>query len=197
MMEKNTIYFGVLAMILVFVGISFFSTDIGEWFTGITAEAVQQDTNASITVTGINSVKVSIINNSLTGPQVDPTENSFAPITFNVHLKDPDGVADLNDTSVRANFTRSGESLRQNSSCIHKNDIDSTRANYSCTINMWYFDGSGAWTITASGTDLGNKTFIHNSSASFQFDQLQAIAISPSSIGWASASPGGSKSNIK
>ena len=96
-------------------------------------------------------------------------------------MYDADGVAGLNDTSVRANFTRSGEPTRENLTCSHIGDIDANSANYSCTIDMWYFDEAGNWNITVYGKDTNGASAI-NDSTYFQYNQLQAIVISPTNI---------------
>jgi len=118
-------------------------------------------------------------------PNINPTENSYTPVTFYVTMYDEDGVADLNDTSVRANFTKSGEPLRENLTCLHVNDIDSNSANYSCTINMWYFDEAGNWNISVYGADIHGNNSI-NDSTFFQYNLLRAIVISPINISFGS-----------
>ena len=174
-------------LFVVFLNIAFASAGIKGWLNKITGKATSQTTNVSITVNGTNSITipfVSVINST------NPTEASTINIIFYATLKDTDGVNDINDSSVSANFSRSGETTRQNTSCSLVADIDSTSANFSCTIAMWYFDGTGSWNVSVGGTDLGNKTFIYNTSTTFTYNQLQAIQISPISLTWASVSPG-------
>jgi len=111
----------------------------------------------------------------------NPTEASSTPITFYSTMCDEDGVADLNDTSVKANFTRPGEATRENNSCILVSDINSTCANYSCTIKMWYFDGAGAWNVSVYGSDSSGLNAT-NTSTYFTYNLLQAMVIYPSNI---------------
>ena len=179
MVDKKRICFLLLAFFLILFLSNLGHAGFFDLFKGktITGKATSHPTNVSISIVGANPVTIQVFNNTITG--VTPTESSTTSVNFYITMTDPDGVNDLNDTSVSANFTRSGEALRQNSSCSLVNDIDSTSANYSCTIDMWYFDGSGQWNITVRGTDLGNLTFIQNTSTTFQYNQLQAIVISP------------------
>lgn len=155
----------------------------------VTGRASSQTTDLSITVSGVNPAVIQLVS-----PITDtnPTENTLTSITFYVTMYDADGVADLDDTSVSANFTRAGEALREDTSCTLVGDIDAYSANYSCQINMWYWDGSGAWNIGVKGKDIGNASWSFNTSATFNYNQLKAMLISPSSVTWPSATPGAS-----
>lgn len=114
-------------------------------------------------------------------PNTNPIELSSTKITFYAIMYDADGVEDLNDSSVKANFSRAGQATRENSSCLHISDINSTSANYSCTIDMWYFDEAGDWNISVYGEDLsGNSTI--NDSTTFQYNLLQAITVSENNL---------------
>jgi hypothetical protein len=116
----------------------------------------------------------------MTGTAANPTEDNVTRLNFTVEITDPDGVNDINDTSIRANFSRVGESVRTNNSCVLLGDLNGTNANYSCEIEMQYFDFNGVWSITVGGTDLGNLSFVFNDTSNFTYNQLQAILISNS-----------------
>jgi len=94
-------------------------------------------------------------------PNTDPTEGNFTPIVFYTTVYDANGVDDLNDTSVRANFTRAGV-VRENLSCSLVGDIDLSSANYSCTIDLWYFDANGDWNISVYGEDLAGVSAVND-----------------------------------
>ena len=55
---------------------------------------------------------------------------------------------------------------------------------------MLYWDGNGAWTINTQGRDLGNTTLVYNTTASFTYNLLKALVISPISLTWPSVSLG-------
>ena len=184
-MNKPLIIMAIL--FVVFLNIAFASATFKDFFSKITGKATSGTTNVSITVTGANPVTILLVSNI---SATSPTENSYVNISFYATVSDADGVNDINDSSVRANFSRSGETTRQNTSCSLVADIDSTRANFSCTIAMWYYDGSGAWNVAVGGSDLGNKSVVYNTSTNFTYNQLQAIVISPLSLTWATVSPG-------
>lgn len=154
----------------------------------ITGHATSQDTNVSVTIVGTAKAQIYSVSSI---PAQSPVENSYTNVTFSAVMCDPDGVSDLNDTSVSANFTRLNEAVRSNSTCSHVSDLNGTCANYSCTIDMWYFDGAGVWNVTVSGTDLGNLSLAQNTTTSFTFNQLKAMVIFPFSLNWTAISPGG------
>ena len=143
-----------------------YTSDIESWWVNATVEA--------------NNPPQIIYVESITN--INPIESSSKTITFNVTMYDPDGVEDLNDTSVNASFSMTGETTRYDSLCSWEQDVDSNSANYTCSIDMMYWDGNGDWNIDVSGTDLGNQTFAYNDTTTLQYNLLQAIVISPNQI---------------
>ena len=156
----------------------------------ITGKAIDQPTNVSVTISGTNPVNVTVDNSTLAGG-VTPVASTITTSEFYVTVCDPDGVGDINDSSVEAEFGKSGQSTRTNSSCVLIGDLDSYCANYTCTIDTWYWDGVGTWTINASATDLGNLTRVYNNTFVFNMNELKAIIISPAQLQWTGLSPGG------
>lgn len=115
---------------------------------------------------------------------VNPTEGSTTSVSFKFTASDAGGTFDLDSSTAKANFSRTGEELRQNSSCIAvSGETTSTTQNYSCTVLMYYYDAAGTWNVTASIADLSG-VFAKNDSTNFTYNQLQAIVISPSSLSW-------------
>lgn len=117
-------------------------------------------------------------------PATDPSENGVRNVTFTFVANDLDGVANLNDSTARAYVNFSSDPVRTNSSCSHVADLNGTSANYSCTINMWYFDGAGGWSIHANISDVNSATGT-NHSPTFTYNQLTAMVMSPSTLTWA------------
>ena len=102
---KKEIYLFAFFMVLVllvgsFVSAGFFSDLFGK----ITGYAPSKDTNVTITVSGDNAVVIVVHNETITGTVNDPTESGSILIEFFVNVSDPDGVADINDSSVNATF---------------------------------------------------------------------------------------------
>jgi hypothetical protein len=156
----------------------------------LTGHATNQPTNVTVHVAGINPVNVTVDNSTFTGG-VTLTESSSATTTVYVTVCDPDGQNDINNTGTRVEFVKSGEDTRLNYSCNKENQINAYCANFSCLVDMWYWDGAGTWTINASAVDKGNLTTIYNESYSFTVNLLHAMVIYPSQLNWTGIYPGG------
>jgi hypothetical protein len=169
---------------------SFASAGFGDWFGRITGRATGVH-NVSVAITGTSPVVVWVWNQTLVGVNVTPTANTVTGLYFVVTLTDPDGTSDINTTSVVANFTRTGESVRENLSCKQRTgETWSNSMNFSCTIDMMYYDENAAWRIIAGGRDLGNGTLITNSTKNFSYGSLSSIEISPPGISFGSVATG-------
>jgi len=154
----------------------------------LTGQATSQLTNVSVTIAGANQVNVTVDNSTLVGG-VTPIELSTTSSEIYVTVCDPDGVGDINDSTIQASF-QNGAVTRTNSSCVLVGDLDTYCANYSCSIETFYWDTSGDWTINASAIDLGNLTRIYNDTFNFAMNQLKALVISPEQLTWTGISPG-------
>ncbi len=148
----------------------------------ITGKASSKGTNVTIGLYGASMAKVTSVS---TISAVSPTEASYRDVTFYATLYDADGVEDLNDSSVSANFSRGAEYSADNL-CTWTNDIDTYSANYTCSILMWYWFDAGAWNVTVAGTDLGNLSIAQNTTTTFTYNQLKALVISPNLLTWGS-----------
>jgi hypothetical protein len=188
---KEIITIGLVVFLALIAFSYFVSAGFDDWFKGITGKATSGTETVNISVLGITPVSVKVYNHTLVGTAVDPTEDGNIGLTFKVELVDTDGVDDINDNSVGANFSKTGEALRQNISCtMISGQSTSISQNFTCNITMWYFDAPGAWIINAWGNDTGNGTIIYNTTQTFSYDTLQAIVLSPAALTWASISPG-------
>ncbi len=190
MVEKKEIF--ILAFLLLFIFaviILMQTTKFKETITGYASST--QQTNVSIAVSGANPITIFVWNSSFSGG-IDPIEETTRAVQFNVTIWDPDGVSDINTTSVSVNITRGGVlTSRYNSSCkTISGESNATAQNFSCTVTMWYWDSIGGWNINVSATDLGNLSFINNASANFSYNQLQSIKIDPKSLTWLAVSLG-------
>jgi len=189
MIKRGTYVIIILGVILsVLLIIPLISAGFSDWFKAIiTGKAQSQTTNISISVAGANAAQIIFVES------IDNTaanESGIRPITFNITMSDPDGVLDLNDTSVNASFSMVGYTTRFNSTCTWIMDVSTTAANYTCEIEMYYWDANGDWTINVSGTDLGNTTFVYNDTTNFQYNELKAMVIHPPNLTWPGVSIG-------
>lgn len=131
-----------------------------------------------------------VINDISNIPSQSITEAGINYVEFSVLASDENGVANLNDNSLNATFSKSGETTRFNSSCSWLSDINTTTANYTCTIGLWYWDGAGTWDVNATILDLSNaQSPAYNET--FTLSETTAMVMSPNSLGWATLFPGG------
>ncbi len=123
-------------------------------------------------------------------PDQSITEAGVSYVEFFVLASDKNGVDDLNDSSLNATFSKAGETTRSNSSCSWTSDINTTTANYTCTIELWYWDGAGAWNASASVLDLSNEGSLPYNET-FTLLETTAMVMSPNSLSWDTMLPGG------
>ncbi len=187
-MGKGGVVIFSIAIILMLA--SFSSAGVLDWFGKITGKATSQNTNVTVTISGSNAVTIEVFNNTLTGAAVDPSADTTKAIAVIVRVNDSDGYLDINTTSVTVNFSRSGEVARINNSCTDLSQSTTYSRNFSCTVDMWYYDDASVWTINVAAKDLGNMTLIVNSSTVFTFGSLQSIRLSPSSVTFPSSAQG-------
>ena len=134
--------------------------------------------NVAPTITAVESVAAQ-----------DPTEDSTTTVSIKFTADDQNGVSDLDDSSASVTLSKSGETSRSSTSTCSVTDISSTSANYTCSVDMWYFDGAGTWTINVSVQD-SSAVVAYNDSTTFTYNTLKAIKVGPSSISFGSVSIG-------
>ena len=154
-----------------------------DWWGKITGRAAFDNANLNITV-GNSPPTIPFV--QVIAAQ-SPTEASTTSITFNFTARDTDGVANLNDSTAQARFNKTGEATRSNLSCVGAGTSGNDK-NYTCTIDMWYFDGNGAWTINVTIKDNAAAS-AENSSQTFTFNLLTAMVMSPNSLTWPTINP--------
>jgi len=178
------------------IGILLLSLVSAGWFDWvkktITGYDTSRPTNVSVTVLGADMVSLVVHNGTLIDTVVDPTEEGYVNILFNVTVTDPNGATDINTSSVTARFVKVGEGTRVNTTGCTENAGQSTPTskNFTCTISLAYFDAPGAWTINVSARDLGNSSINSSVRYNFTYDQLQSLKIDPSEVFWNSVISG-------
>lgn len=175
----------VLSLVLLVLSISLISAGLTDFWNSITGNVPQQSQNVSVGVVGANPVSISV-------PQITaiPNESTLTTVVFTVNVTDLDGFNDINDSTVFPEIS-DGVTFRTGS-CSWIDDMNSTTANYSCSVIMWYFDAptpDTSWTTRVQATDRGNLTLM-NGTATFIYQPLQAMVISPAQISWLSVIPG-------
>ncbi len=138
-----------------------------------------------------NSYVVKIVNNAApTIPFVlavsaqDPLEAGYRSVLLNFSVNDTDGSGNINLSSARARFNRTGESNRENFTCANIGSGGNGQM-FTCNVSMYYFDELGVWTINVSARD-NSEASAENSTTNFTFNLLTAMVLSPSALTWPS-----------
>jgi len=135
----------------------------------------------SLDVTNVPNVAPTIPFVQAINPQ-DPTIGNTKSIEFNFTATDTNGFDDIDNNTAAAYFQRAGENTRSNTSCTARN-ASTNSITFTCTIDMWYFDQNGAWTINATIKD-NSAEYAENSSTTFAYNLLTAMVMSPNAINW-------------
>ena len=160
---------------------SFFSK-LKETITG----KATQTTTVNITVIDSTAPTIDRVMNETV--LVTLVENATYNLIINFTAIDTGGSG-LNSTSAIANISKTGENAtRYNNSCIQTSAVGSY-ANYSCTIQVWYFDIDGAWNIKAFIKDNASNG-VTNATANITVSQLSAFVVGPTALSFASIASG-------
>jgi len=111
------------------------------------------------------------------------TPGNANPITFNVTIGDINGYQIIKN--INATFSRNLIE-RYNSSCSFLAENNATSANFSCTIDIWYFDEPGEWNVTATAIDYFD-VISNDYSENFTLTEQGSYVISPGALIWGSA----------
>ncbi len=173
------------AFIIIFSSLA--SSGIFDW--------IKEGTITGRATTSTHTLNISIAN---TAPSISfvtpvlaqaPFENGIRNFIINFTAHDQDGTGNLNNATARINATKTGEPTRSNATCGVVGNNNSTSANYTCTIPMWFFDDTGAWNITVAINDT-DGSFAQNTTQNFTFNTLTANVAGPSVVTFASISSG-------
>jgi len=156
---------------------------ISDAWSKITGKATEGSTSVSITV-GNTAPTIPFVQ-AITAQ--DLIESNKKSITFYFTASDADGNVNLDDATAKAYFQKSGQTTRSNTSCV-AGTASGNQKNYSCTIDMWFFDQAGVWTINTTVEDI-NDAPAENSSTTFSVNTLTAMVMSPSSLTWPEVGP--------
>ncbi len=118
-------------------------------------------------------------------PDQSITENSRTNVEFTFVVTDVDGNSNLNDTSLRATFNKTGETTRFNNTCRRLTNLSTAQANFSCTVDLWYYDNSGVWDVNVTIKDL-NNAWGENTTTNLTLGSSTSIVMSPTALTWPS-----------
>ena len=144
----------------------------------ITGLIISGNSTANVSVSSVTPVITSI---RLPATQTI-TENSYINVSFFFNATDADGASDFNSTSARVYINKSAETSRYNFSCSSEN-INTTTNRYNCTVDLWYFDSSGDWTVNVSVKD-NSSNYASNTSQVFTVNPTKAVVINTNGLTW-------------
>ena len=144
----------------------------------ITGEATTGTASLNLTV-GNTAPTISFV---LAVSAQNPLESGYRSVLLNFTVNDTDGSSNVNLSSARARFNRTGESNRDNFTCANIGS-GGTGQTFTCNVSMYYFDELGVWTINVSARD-NEAASIENSTSNFTFNLLTAMVISPTALTW-------------
>ncbi|MCP6727622.1 MAG: sigma-70 region 4 domain-containing protein, partial [Patescibacteria group bacterium] len=169
-------------------GVEIQGVNVGIWnYTKVYAN----DTFGNMNVNDFTDISINVTSAANDPPTIgfvevitakNPTDDTITSITFNFTATDTNGFADINVSTAAGYFNRTGEATRSNTSCVNLSQSGDD-VNFSCTIDMWYFDQNGPWTINVTIRDNSDASG-ENSSTTFTYNTLNGMKMSPKSLTW-------------
>ena len=150
-----------------------------------------KDFRARITgeaTTGTSSLNITVGNTAPTIPFAqavsaqNPLESGYRSVLLNFSVNDTDGSGNINLSSARARFNRTGESNRENFTCANIGSGGNGQM-FTCNVSMYYYDENAVWTINVSARD-NEQAGIENSTSNFTYNLLTAMVIAPTALTW-------------
>jgi|GEM_PF-2596036 len=147
--------------------------------------------NITINVTPVSNT-APVIEHVSAIPATSPIEASARAVIFSFTAYDAQGTSDLNPSSIKVNLSvQYGNVSRYNTTCVDVGAIDSYRENFSCAVDLWYWEPDTKWNVTINISD-NSALEATNRSTYFDYTTLTALKIGPSSISFSGATPGSS-----
>jgi len=175
-MKKSVIAFICLALLF---AMPLASAGFWQWLTGKATQPTNVDIGVGNTAPTIPSVE--------TISDVSPTSTTFKTVTFNFTAYDHDENTDLNDSTASATFTK--DAVTRSDVLCSPGAASGKTKDYSCSIDMWYFDVPGVWSVSVTVKDNSDATAT-NSTTTFNYSPVTAFEISPPTLTWGTLSPG-------
>lgn len=140
------------------------------------------------------NINLTIGNIAPTIPEVFPVSaitlnggtTKVATIEFNA--SDENGYGDLNVSSAQVSLSKGGEATRTSTTCISIADYTLV-STISCNVTMQFYDGDGAWTITATIKDYAGDTAT-NDTTEVVVNTLDYVTQDVTYVNWADVTLG-------
>jgi len=170
-----------ISLFVVLLATSTVSAGFSEWFENaknrITGRGIDDTTSLNLTI-GNTAPVITFVE---TVAATDPVEDGTRTFIINFTANDDDGADDMENAIM--NLSSTGEADRSNGSCSTSGAAFGNSQNYTCQIELYYFDANAAWTINITINDSAN-TLARNDTTSFTFNLLTAMKMSPTALTW-------------
>ena len=185
-MSKKKVWLNLIVILFILPMVFASFSDVLDFFkikNAITGFATSSTTSLNISIGNT----APIVANVSTIQTQSITEASATRIEFTFIVTDVDGNSNINDTTLRAQFNKTGETTRFNNTCRRLSNLSTNQANFSCTVDLWYYDSAGGWDVNVSIKDLNNAV-AENTTTNFSLGESTNMVMSPTSLTWPSFS---------
>ncbi|NCN87050.1 hypothetical protein GW932_04395 [archaeon] len=170
--------------------IPFGAATLSDFYNKITGKPISEEVQLEINVSGGHAPTITVYETLMTDVSGGLNEGPLTTdITIKFEADDLEGIGNINDSSARIQFTKSGEDTRSAICTKVGAESSGTSTNYTCTVTMQFWDGAGTWIINASILDL-NGNYAEDTSKTFAVGSTAGFVIYPTSVVWSEINPG-------
>ena len=119
----------------------------------------------------------------------NPTESTTTTVWIQFNASDNNGHADMDYSTASVILTRAGETERASVATCDNYNNDSLVKSFNCSVNMYYYDEDGTWTINASVSDFSAASD-DDTGTQLTYGTLQALRGSPLGISFGTVNLG-------
>lgn len=178
----------ILCLFIIAITIPFANAGVFDWLKS-TGKVTNQPVDLSINVSGGSAPVITVFDSEMTDVSGGLNEGPLqTTITIKFNAYDSEGIGNLNDSTPFIDFSKAGETTKS-TVCTLSGESDANSKNYTCSINMEFWDGPGDWRINASISDL-NGNYVEESSKIFTVGATSGFVMAPTAIIWAEINPG-------
>lgn len=180
MIKKEAYLFVGLIFLMLIIPLS--SAGIfDDLYNKITGKATSDETALTITV---GNTAPNIIGIESIGAQT-PAIGANLTVEFIYEVHDPDGNDDIDNSTARMNFSKTGSPTVTNASCVVINATNASHMYYNCQGQMTYFSSQGTWTVNVMINDSASPPNEDvDATTSFTYNSLNAMSINVTSLTW-------------
>ena len=123
----------------------------------------------------------------------DPTPASTTAVEIWFVANDADGAGNLDNSTAAAHFSKAAEATRSDTTCSAAS-YNATAINYTCSVDMQFYDGPGVWTINVTVDDAESNTAT-NTDTNFTYNSGTHMTMTPTAVNFGSLNVGATDKN--